>query len=144
MRIVIITIFVLIQVGFLFGQDGSDINYIKPENLNSSHIGRIIQIDFFRRSFGGLHIDKILIDVNSKQIEFIEHREDDGFNAWFAQQYLESVDAVDGKKIIIKEFKLIKIEKESILVIGYFTDKSFTKELSFKKSEIAELLFKDD
>lgn len=132
---------------FLFGQDGSNINYVKIANLNESHIGRVIQIDFYRRSFGalskrgnGADIDKVLLDINGKQIEFVEHREDDGYNNWFSRQYLESVD----KKIKIKEFKLLKIEKETILVTGYFTVELFAQEFSFKKQEIAEILIKDD
>ncbi len=69
--------------------------------------------------------------------------EDDGFNNWFYQQYLESVGLVNGKKIKIKEFKLVEVEKENILFVGYFTEKPFTRKLSFKKSQIVELLFKD-
>jgi hypothetical protein len=91
-----------------------------------------------------LNIDKVLIDIDGKQMEFVEHRKDDGFNNWFSQQYLESVDSVNGKKIRIKEFKLVAIRKENILVLGYFTEKPFARELSFKKNEIAELLFKDE
>ncbi len=112
--------------------------YVNPENLNKSHIGRIIQIDFYRRSFGGRNIDKISINIDDKKMEFVEHREDDGFNNWFYQQYLESVDVVNGKKIKIKEFKLVDVKKENILVLGYFTEKPFIRELNFKKSQIAE------
>jgi hypothetical protein len=145
MRILTVTVFVLIHISFLFGQDGSNINYVKVEELNKSHIGRVIQIDFYRKSFGalggtgdGVDIDKVLLNVNDKQIEFVEHREDDGYNNWFSRQYLESVD----KKIKIKEFKLLKIEKETITVTGYFTVKPFIQEFSFKKKEIAVILIK--
>jgi hypothetical protein len=145
LRSLVFTTFIFIHVTFLFGQDGSNINYVKPESLNEKQIGRVIQIDFYRKSFGalaskgnGVNIDKILLEINGKKIEFIEHREDDGFNNWFSGQYLESID----KKIRIKEFKLLKIEKESILVMGYFTAAPFKQEFSFKKKDIAEILIK--
>ena len=129
--------------GSLFAQDGSDMHYVKPEGLDQSHIGRRIHIDFYRRSFGnrqggGLDVDKVSHEIAGKQIEFIEHREDDGFNNWFSEQYLESAD----KKVRIREFKLLRIDKETITVIGYFNIDPFEKEFTFKKSDIAQLLIK--
>lgn len=144
MRIIIITIFVFFQVGFLFGQDGSNMWYIKPEKLDKSYIGKQLHIDFYRRSFGGFNLDKVFIEIKGKKIEFIEHREDDGFNNWFMDQRLESVDIVDNVKIIIKNFKLLEIDKESILVLAFINIKPYEQEIRFKKGDIAELLFKDN
>ena len=148
MRIVLITIFILIQVGYLFGQDGSNINYLEPEKLDESYVGQIVQIDFYRKSRGlnrskdgdggGYNIDKVLLDIDGKQVEFIERRQDNGFNNWFSEQYLETAD----KKIRIKEFKILKVEEEAILVEAYLNVSPFTKEFSFKKSDIAQVLVK--
>lgn len=147
MRVLVITIFILGSVGFLFGQDGSNINYVKPEDLSDSQIGRIVQIDFYRKSRGllgnkqgGMDIDKVQLDIDGKQVEFVEHREDDGFNNWFSEQYLETAD----KKLRIKEFKLLKIEEKTILVEAHLTAKPFIEEFSFKKSDIAQILFKQN
>jgi hypothetical protein len=121
MRQILIISFLLLNPAFVFGQDGSDMNYLKPEALNESHIGRRLHLDFYRWSRGirrgeGFNIDKVSLEINGKQFEFVEHREDDGFNNWFSGQYLETAD----KKVRLKEFKLLGVEKETILVVGYF------------------------
>jgi hypothetical protein len=140
-------VFMSVAVMFLFGgslllaQDGSNISYIKPEELRTSDIGRRIQIDFYRRSFGRWkpgNIDKITIEIDGKSIEFVEHREDDGFNNCFSQQYLESID----NKVRITEFKLLGVEKDTITVSGHFNVQPFEKEFTFKKADIAEILMK--
>ncbi len=71
-------------------------------------------------------------------MEFIEHREDDGFNNWFSGQFLESSD----KKIKLKEFKLLEIEPDTIKVTGYFTVKPFAEDFTFSKKDIVEILIK--
>ena len=127
-----------------FGQDGSNINYVKPDELNQSHVGRTIQLDFYRRSFGSAlsdaprAVDKISLAINGRLMEFVEHRVDDGFNNWFSEQYLESVD----KKIRIREFELLGIEKEAIRARAFLNVAPFTQEFSFPKKDIAEVLIK--
>lgn len=158
MKILAFIFVVLIQCSILFGQDGSDIAYIKPEELNKSYIGRKLHLDFYNvtRNWLGEQKhktgDKVVVEVQGKKVTFIEHRNDDGFNNWFSQQYLESVEKIDSYKLRIKEFKLLKINKNDILVQGFFVfidnkdktleEKSFTKELSFPKKDIVEYLFK--
>lgn len=158
MRFLVVTIVILVQCGLLFGQDGSDINYVKPEKLGESYIGRRLHLDFGQRSFGAGRykdnkpLDTVLIEIDGKTVKFIEHREDDGFNNWFSRQYLESVEETDALKLRIKEFELLKINDKDILVKGFFVfvdkngkilpEKSFAKDLSFEKKEIAEFLFK--
>lgn len=103
-----------------------------------------MHVDFYRRSFGrlggkGFNVDKVSLVIGGKTIEFLEHREDDGFNNWFSGQYLESID----KKIRIKEFKLLDADAQTITVTGYFNIDPFEKEFIFKKSDIAQLLLKN-
>jgi hypothetical protein len=86
----------------------------------------------------GVDIDKVSLEIAGKQFEFIEHREDDGFNNWFSRQYLETAD----KKVRIKEFKLLGVEKETIAVMGYFNIEPFEQKFTVKKSDIAQVLLK--
>ena len=132
-----------------FGQDGSDMYHVEPDKVDESYIGRLTHIDFYRDSFGCNYYrgkkqdeskcDKISLNINNEQVEFKEHRVDDGFNNWFKDQYLESTD----KKIKIREFKLIGIEEKTLTFIGYFNVAPFEKEFSFEKKDIFKLLFKD-
>jgi hypothetical protein len=131
--------------------------YVKPAELDKSYIGKRLHIDFGQRSFWfdwikpGRPLDTVIIGVNGKRIKFIEHRVDDGFNNWFSEQYLESVEETDGLKVRITEFELLQINKKDISVKAFFAfidkdekvapDKSFTKDLSFEKKDIIEFLF---
>ena len=81
----------LLGILFLFyvsAQDGSDIIYYNPENLNNTFIGKLCHIDFGKISFRGQSIDTIEIPINGKRMRFYEHREDNGFYNWFNKQYL--------------------------------------------------------
>jgi hypothetical protein len=160
MRLLAVTFVLLVQCGFLFGQDGSNIDYVKTAELNQSYIGRKMHLDFNQMSFvffpskppPNRSADTVIIGVNGKKVKFIEHRVDDNFNAWFFQQYLESAEEIEGSKLRITEFELLKINKKGISVKAFFVfvdkkeqilpDKSFTKEISFEKKEIVEFLFK--
>lgn len=156
MRFFVLIFVILVQYGFIFGQDGSDISYVETEKLDQSYIGRRLHIDFGQRSFGGFgtrkSLDTVAVDVNGRKIKFIEHRVDNGFNNWFSQQYLESVEEVEGLKLRITYFELLEINENDILVKAFFAyidkkgrilpGKSFTKVLSFEKKEITEFLFK--
>jgi len=120
-------------------------NYLKPEKLNGSHVGRRLHLDFYRESSGwgyrfgkDRNVDKVFLEINGKQLDFIEHREDDGFNNWFSEQYLESSD----KKVRIREFKLLQVKKETIVVVGYLNIEPFKQEFTFKKTDIAQVLLK--
>ncbi len=69
-------------------QDGSNISYHEPNNLDHSLIGKYCHIDFGKESFRGQAIDTIEINVNGQDMKFYEHRTDNGFNNWFNRQYL--------------------------------------------------------
>lgn len=121
-------------------QDGSDIRYVKVGELKTSDIGKIIQIDFFKRSFapfdGKRIIDKVTLNVGEKKIEFIENRSDDGFNNWFRQQFLESSDA----KTRISDFRLDKIDDDKIIVTANLNTPPFIQRMTVKKADVAEIL----
>lgn len=131
--------------------------YVKSKDLNESFIGRRLHLDFGRKYPQTLgrslpeFWDTILIEVNGKKAKFTEHRVDDAFNRWFNEQYLESVDEIEGSKLRITQFELLKINEKDISVKAFFDffgkdekilpDKSFTKEMSFEKKDIVEYLF---
>ena len=148
MRTVLMAIILVTSSCVAFAQDGGDMNYLKPQEIDAKYVGRLTHIDFYReRSFArrytrykceNVDADKVSLEINGKQIEFIEHRCDDGLNNWFSEQYLETAD----KSIRIREFKIISIDKETIRVRGYFNIKPFDKVFTIKKSDIAQLLVK--
>jgi len=110
-----------------YGQDGSNIGYLDFEDLNESFIGKKVHLDFCRNSYGAFNIDKIdlsdkvIIELFGKQIEFKEHREDDGFNNWFNEQYLESTELVNGFKIRVSYSVIENITPDGIKVKMIFT-----------------------
>jgi hypothetical protein len=136
-------------------QDGSNMHYLKPNDLNSSHIGKFVHLDFGRRSFGPFHskerpLDTIDIEIDGKRRTFREHRIDDGFNNWFNDQYLESTEKIDGRNLRLIKSELLEIKDKWIRVRSYFAfvdaDKktspaaTFTKDLEFEKSKLVEVL----
>jgi len=154
LRCGLLVIFFLIPCTVLFGQDGSDMRYLKPSDLNDSYIGRFVHLDFGTRSFSYAHGpklgDKVTVEIDDKKIIFVEHREDDGYNNWFQDQYLESATPIANLKLRLTKNKLLDIKGDSIKVLSYFDfvsstgkivdGKSFTKELTFPKNQIAEVL----
>ena len=113
-----IFIFMLAAINCI-AQDGSDMRYISPKKLNKSFIGQFAHIDFYNNSHFGLKLDTISISIGEKPIKFIEHRVDDGFNSWFAEQYLYSLDTLEGCFIKIVKCKIDSIKTDSILVTNY-------------------------
>ncbi|MFN0141567.1 MAG: hypothetical protein ACKVQW_15960 [Pyrinomonadaceae bacterium] len=149
MRTIIITIILLGSSWVSMAQDGGNMNYLKPEDIDKSYIGRRVYIDFYRKSgwddrrysryrCENVNADKVSLEINSKKIEFIEHRCDDGLNNWFSEQYLETAD----KTIRIREFEVVAVDKEKIKVRGYFNIAPFEKDFTIEKSDIAQLLVK--
>src|ERR1041385_6098329 len=98
MKITITVILLILQMNS-FGQDGSDIRYFEVPEVDGSFVGKYVQFDFYRISCRGQSIDTVTINIEGKPIEFIERRNDTGFNNWFSEQYLQSID------------KLIRISK---------------------------------
>lgn len=137
-----------------FSQDGSDIRYIRTSDLNETHVGPKVHLDFYNRSFSGLKVDTILIAVTDKAIRFVEHREDDGSFNWFTRQYLESLDSIGNFKLRLIYSKIFALTRDEIRVINYFNlydknnqalfDRPFTSQNSYRRKSIVEVLVKSD
>src|SRR5688572_22294065 len=97
-KLFLLTIFSLTIPFLSFGQDGSNIIYVKTPDLNETHLDKKVHFDFYSRSFGGVKVDTISIAVTGNSVKFLEHREDNGFNNWFSRQYLYSLDSIGGFK----------------------------------------------
>lgn len=142
--------FLLLYGVLSFGQDGSNIWYIKGQYLDSSSVNEFVHLDFYRRSFRGKPLDTVSIQLNGKPIKFVERRKDDGFNNWFFEQYLESLEFIDKQKIRIEKCQIKEVRLDSILVVNYFVfydaskkvlpEKSFRQECWFRRDIIQEVL----
>ncbi len=140
-------------------QDGSDIKYVSISELDNSYVGRMVHLDFYNRSFGGLKFDdkeltdKVTIKLENKKIEFSEHRVDNGHNNWFSEQYLESTEFIDGYKIRISMCKIKEIKSDFIKVILFLeyrdkngklnSEKPNRIEYEFSKKKLAEILVRN-
>lgn len=160
MRFSLAFIVFILSVSFAFAQDGSNMNYVKPSELKESHIGKFAHLDFGTRSFAfheeirgkGRPLDTIRIKINGKEYPFREHRVDDGYNNWFNEQFLEATEKVGRLTLRLTKSEILRISEDSIRVKSYFdyfdskdeivTQKSFTKELEFQKSNLFEILIK--
>jgi hypothetical protein len=139
---------------YSYGQDGSDIRYFKTIGVDSSLIGQHMHFDFFRRSFRGQSIDTISISIDNIPTRFIEIRKDNGFNNWFSQQSLQSLDEHNRQTIKISQFRLDSITETSFLVTMYVNyydtnnklldNKSRQIEYWFDKKDIVEVLVKSE
>lgn len=135
-----------------YAQDGSDIRYFKVHGVDGTLIGQDVHFDFFNRSFGGKPVDTISINLTNKLARFIEVRKDNGYNNWFSQQRLESIDGPDGQTIKISKFRLDSITSVSFQVTMYveyydvnsklLKNKSGQVKYWFDKKDIAEVLVK--
>ena len=118
-------------------QDGSDILYLDNKDLSKDYINRYIHIDFYKNSFGtsGFSLkkmdsipeevlnrlrkaDTVYLDFIKNQ-RFVEIRKDDGYNNWFSQQYLESVEINEDQKLRIQKMKLLNFSTDSIQVKAF-------------------------
>ena len=116
MKIFLSTILLFVFTHALFGQDGSDIMYWKANAVNNTLIGRYVHFDFYRRSFRGREVDTVVIYVDKRPIQFVEVRKDTGYNNWFNEQCLVSVDK---QSIRMSRCKLANVTK--ILLKVYYT-----------------------
>jgi hypothetical protein len=148
MRVWIIPVLLVVLSGSAAAQDGSDMRYLNIAEVDRSIVGRRVHLDFYRNSSfhtwqfgrGEKAVDKVSLDIDGRQVEFIEHREDDGFNNWFNEQYLESSD----KKMRITEFKLLEVGKKTIKVLATISVEPFSKEFAFDKKDIVQVLVKSN
>jgi hypothetical protein len=154
-----ISLLLILLTSLSFGQDGSNMRYLKPDQLTNKELGKWVHLDFDNNSFAvdgsrQRRIDSITVEIDRKKFTFLEHRVDDGFNNWFEQQYLESTDTFNGLKIRWVKNKLLSIDGNEIKVGAYFhyytptgnfyQDKTFTKEISFKKELISVILVRTE
>ena len=146
MKRIILLIFLNFTINTI-AQDGSDIKYVKINDIDDSYIGKSVHLDFYNRSFGASNLDKkdlndtINIQIENKNIEFKEHRVDNGFNNWFSQQYIESTKFVDGYKIRISMCKIHEIKPDSISVILFLEYRDKKGEINSEKSNRTEYEF---
>jgi|TARA_Y100001934_G_C11727157_1_gene484019 hypothetical protein len=142
--ILLITLIFTINV---IAQDGSDIKYVGINDVDDSHIGKLVHLDFYNRSFGAFNLDKkdlndtISIRLENKIVEFKEHRVDNGFNNWFSQQYIESTKFIDGYKIRISMCKIKEIKSDSISVILFLEYRDKNGKTNFEKPNRTEYEF---
>lgn len=141
-------IILLLIASFANGQDGSDIKYVDVNKIDSTLIGKYIQIDFYNYSFGSnkfLQVKADTISLKFKEFEsFKEIRNDDHYNNWFSEQYLESIDEKDGLKLRIQKMKLLDVLNDSIEVklFGHYYENE--KEIFSKyQTEIKRISRKD-
>jgi len=105
-------------------QDGSDIYYVDENRIDTSLIGKFIHIDFYKNSLGSnkfktVKADTIRINFPKTELEFIEIRNDDRYNNWFSEQYLETIKSFNDRKIRIEKMKVLKVLNDSIYVKLY-------------------------
>jgi len=139
----------------LKAQDGSDILYLKPNQLDTSFVGDYVHLDFFNRSFHGKPLDTVRLFFNNAPIRFVEHRVDDGFNNWFNEQYLQSIDRQDGLILRITKSRIESVTSELIWVTHFISSfdpnkkepaplATYTIEVAYSKRMIAEVLVSAD
>lgn len=157
MRLVLI-LFCLLTPVALLGQDGSNVRYLNPDEVNKTHIGSLVHLDFESRSFSFSYPDTprqlstVKIKIDGKQVAFREHRVDDEFNSWFKQQYLEATAKTKSRTLRWIYCELIDVSDDAVRVRAFFdyfdsageaiNGMSFTRDLRFTKAELAEVLIK--
>ncbi len=112
---------------WLVAQDGSNIKYYEPTNLDSSLIGKYCHVDFGEESFGGRIIDTIEIKINGQKMKFYEHRKDNGFNNWFNEQYLIRVKDKYQVSTRLQNSRIDSLASDRIYltsVLSYYANKS--------------------
>ena len=146
-----VLVFILVMTASisLRGQDGSDILYGPVNRLDESYLRDFVHLDFYSRSFRGTSVDTITIILNNKPILFKEHRQGNGYDNWFSQQFLVSCEKVDGLTIRIAKSRLDSITSKSIFVTNFveyyendkiLPDRSTEAASEFSKKIIAEVL----
>jgi hypothetical protein len=139
----------------IYAQDGSDIHYIDENKIDTTLIGKFIHIDFYKNSFGSnkfqnVKVDTVRINFPKTKLEFIEIRNDDRYNNWFSEQYLETIKTTNDKKIRIEKMKVLKVLDDSINVklFGHYfytngkmeETEFITKSVYFARKDIFQVL----
>lgn len=130
----------LLFTNLIYSQDGSDIIYVKPIAFSESLVGKFVHFDFYNRSFKSNKIDTIELNINAKFIIFNENRNENGFNNWFANQFLISED----KSLKISKFQIRNIDKKQFYVTAFLNHIENNKieriNLLIEINKIAEIL----
>jgi len=121
----------------IYAQDGSDIIYIQEKNIDSTLVGKYAHIDFGENSFGGRNIDSVKVLLGKSVTEFIENRNDDGYNNWFNEQSLKTAD----NHYEIKKCKITRVFDDMILVDLYIENNENNESDIFKDSNIFPVNF---
>ncbi|GAA3624395.1 hypothetical protein [Flavivirga jejuensis] len=126
-RKILFTIIGILIVSYSIAQDGSNIRYYEPNNLDGSLIGKYCHIDFGKESFAGRAIDTIEINLKDQQMRFYEHRKDNGFNNWFNEQYLIRVEGKNQVSTRLKDSRIDSLTSNKIYVtsvLSYYVNES--------------------
>ncbi|KXX70863.1 hypothetical protein [Flammeovirga sp. SJP92] len=111
----------------LMAQDGSNIKYYEPSDLDSSLIRKYCHVDFGEESLGGRIIDTIDIKVQGQKMRFYEHRKDNGFNNWFNEQYLIRVDDRSQTSTRLQNSRIDSLTADKVFltsVLSYYVNES--------------------
>ncbi len=148
-----ITLFIIgiFQIFFLKAQDGSNIIYYDPENLDHHLIGKFCHIDFGKESFGGLKIDTITISIEGQPMRFYEHRKDNRFNNWFEEQYLIRVEDTHNSSTRLQHSRIDSLTSEKVYVtsiLSYYNNESPIDTLTvfqhwYDRKSISKVLIKN-
>lgn len=148
---VLVTIFFGLIFFSSMAQDGSNIKYYKPNNLDNSLVGKYCCVDFGKDSFAGKVIDTVEINVNGQQMKFYEHRKDDGFNNWFSEQYLIRIDDKENMLTRLQNSRIDSLTSDRIYLtstLSYYTNnKTLIDTITFfkhycNKKDISYILIK--
>ena len=132
-------------------QDGSNIRYYEPNNLDSSLIGKYCHVDFGKESFRGQAIDTIEINVKGQQMKFYEHRVDNGFNNWFNKQYLIRVEEENQLSTRLENSTIDSLTSDKIYVtstLSYYVNESAVDTITviqhwYNREDVSKVLIKN-
>ncbi|MFC3157835.1 hypothetical protein SAMN05443633_104183 [Chryseobacterium arachidis] len=144
--------FFLLFPAYYFSQDGSDISYVKINEIDKNLIGKFIHLDFYHRSFGrNSNQDHVNLSVNKQQVQFLEIRKDTGHNNWFSEQSLLSVSKIKGEKLQIEKFQITGFDDKNLYVtafINYLKRNRIVNKaqenMAIEKSKVVEILVEQD
>ncbi|TMM55970.1 hypothetical protein FEE95_15110 [Maribacter algarum] len=132
-------------------QDGSNIKYYEPNNLDSTLVGKFCHVDFGNESFQGQAIDTIQINVKGQQMKFYEHREDTGFNNWFNKQYLIRLKGENQLSTRLQNSTIDSLSSDKIFVtstLSYYSNESPIETITvfqhwYERKDISKVLIKN-
>lgn len=151
-RTTVLSLIGILFLTYLIAQDGSNIRYYNPSELDSAFVGEYCHIDFGEISSAGQFVDTIEIDVKGQLMKFIEHREDDGYNNWFDKQYLIRIDDKNQWSTRLQSSKIDSVTSDKIYVtsaLSYYINESPIDTITvfqhwYEREKISSVLIKVD